>query len=123
MARDVRRSGARHGDDEAVRITTASSSRREDISARERRYVLSMGIRTVCFIAAVLVWHVSGWASGVLIVAALVLPYVAVVMANAASTKEAGFALPDGGREPRELGDGPARRDDDDTPGAGGPRP
>ena len=81
-----------------------------------------MGIRTACFIAAVLVWHVSGWLSGVLIVAALVLPYVAVVMANAASSKEDGFALPDAGREQRELGDGPARRDDD-TPGTGGPRP
>ena len=47
---------ARHqhaGRDDAVRITTAATSRHDDISARQRRYVMSMGIRTLCFLAAV----------------------------------------------------------------------
>ena len=74
-----------------VRITTAAASREDDIRHRQRRYVISMGIRTVCFVAAVIVGH--GWVMWVLIVAALLLPYVAVVMANAASSKSDDFAL------------------------------
>ena len=76
-----------------VRITTAAASREEDIRARQRRYVLSMGFRTLCFVVAVIIGH--GWVMWVLIVAALVLPYVAVVMANAASSKSDDFALRD----------------------------
>lgn len=48
-----------------------------------RNYLLSMGIRTVCFLAAVLTWHWAMWLSIVLFVGAAVLPYIAVVMANA----------------------------------------
>jgi hypothetical protein len=88
MARD------RHGPDDAVRITTAAASREEDIAGRQRRYILSMGIRTVCFVGAILA-SVAGlnWLWPILIVAALILPYVAVVMANAANTRRDGFAL------------------------------
>jgi|SRR3954453_2973674 fatty acid desaturase len=92
---------------EAVRITSASASRKDDIATRQRRYLISMGIRTVCFVGAIFA-SLAGihWLWPILIVAALVLPYVAVVMANAASTKDDGFALIDrGGR--RELGAGP----------------
>ncbi|NMM23062.1 MAG: DUF3099 domain-containing protein [Phycicoccus sp.] len=50
-----------------------------------RRYLVSMIIRTVCFVLAVVAiavlhWNVVGW---LLVVAAVVLPYIAVVMANA----------------------------------------
>ena len=78
-------------DADAVRITTASASRDEDISRRQRRYVLSMGLRTACFIAAVLVG--PGWLRWVLVAGAVLLPYVAVVMANAVTTKDDGFSL------------------------------
>jgi len=90
-----------HADRDAVRITTASASRDADISARQRRYVISMAIRTVCFVAAIVVG--PGWLRWVLIVAALLLPYIAVVMANAASSKSDGFALLDGASGYREL--------------------
>jgi Flp pilus assembly protein TadB len=79
-----------------VRITTAAASRDDDIRMRQRRYIISMGIRTVCFVAAVIVGH--GLIMWLLIVAALLLPYVAVVMANAASNKTDDFALRDVGR-------------------------
>ena len=54
------------------------------------RYLLSMGIRTACFILAVvalavLKWTVIGWT---LVVGAAVLPYIAVVMANAARSPQ-----------------------------------
>jgi fatty acid desaturase len=95
---------------EAVRITSASASRNDDIAARQKRYLFSMGIRTACFLGAILA-SVAGihWLWPILIVAAVLLPYVAVVMANAASTKDDGFALLDRGAR-RELGTGPEQR-------------
>jgi len=95
MARD------QHGDRDAVRITTASASRTEEIAARQRRYVISMSIRTVCFVAAILVG--AGWLRWVFLVGALVLPYVAVVMANASHSKSDDFALRPGAGTHREL--------------------
>lgn len=112
MVRDVRR---KH--DEAVRITTAGSNPEADISARQRRYVISMTIRTICFVAAVAVG--PGWFRWVLVAAAFLLPYVAVVMANAASSKDDGFQLPPGGFEHKELG-GPSG---DNPPTDTGPAP
>jgi hypothetical protein len=92
---------ARHQTGDAVRITTASTSRAEDIAARQKRYVIAMSFRTVCFVAAIFV--TLTWARIVLVVAALVLPYVAVVMANAGASKSDGFALVSGGSGSPEL--------------------
>jgi len=92
---------ARHQSGDAVRITTASTSAAEDIAARQKRYVLAMSFRTVCFVAAIFV--TITWARVVLIVAALVLPYVAVVMANAGASKSDGFALVNGDSGAKEL--------------------
>lgn len=55
------------------------------------RYLLSMAIRTISFILAVVAltvlhWAVVGW---LLVIAAVILPYIAVVVANA--TKPRGF--------------------------------
>jgi hypothetical protein len=52
----------------------------EDVQGRTRRYLISMGIRTGCFVGAVLV---DGWLRWVLMVGAVLLPYIAVVVANA----------------------------------------
>ncbi|NYG57732.1 hypothetical protein BJ980_000655 [Nocardioides daedukensis] len=65
---------------EAVRITTAAPSRGSDIAARQKRYLFSMAIRTACFVGAVAVG--PGWLRWVLIAGAVVLPYVAVVLAS-----------------------------------------
>lgn len=85
----------RHAD-EAVRITSAAESRDVDISSRQRRYVISMSIRLVAFVGAVLA-GVNGlhWLWPILMLAALVLPYVAVVMANTADTRGDTFELDD----------------------------
>lgn len=90
------------GDRDAVRITTASAGRNADIAKRQKRYLLSMGLRTVCFVAAILVG--PGWLRWVLVAGALVLPYVAVVMANASFSKDDDFLLRDGGPSRPELG-------------------
>lgn len=75
-----------HADD-VVRITTAPVSRKADIDHRQRRYVISMTIRTLCFVGGVIAGMAFGvmWLMWVLIGASFVLPYVAVVMANTAS--------------------------------------
>ena len=111
MARDLHRHGA-HRSDEAVRITTAASSRDVDIGARQRRYVVSMTIRTVCFIGAVAVG--AGMLRWVLVAAAVLLPYVAVVMANAVTTKDDALDLPDRSYVPELTeGDPPAGPNED----------
>ena len=101
MARHQPRQTGRLHEGDPVRITTANASRLEDIKARQKRYLFAMGFRTVCFIAAI--FATDGWWRWVLIVAALVLPYVAVVMANAGSSKSDGFALLIGQSEAPEL--------------------
>src|SRR6266508_1032160 len=90
-----------HAHPAPVRITTAAASRADDISARQRRYLISMGIRTACFIPAFVVG--PGWFRWVLIAGAVLLPYVAVVMANAVNARDDGFALLGSSRERREL--------------------
>jgi len=112
MARDPRRQRA-----EPVRITTAGTSPRADIAARQKRYVLSMSIRSLCFIGAIVAALAGvGWLWPFLIAAALVLPYVAVVMANNAANGSDGFELLDSRYRANELGSGP-------TPPAGSDRP
>ena len=92
---------------EAVRITSAAASRNDDIAARQKRYLFSMGIRTLCFVGAIVASLLGiHWLWPILIVAALLLPYVAVVMANAATTKGDGFALVEQSSKRPELGAG-----------------
>lgn len=61
-------------------ITQAQRALSVEQVGRTRRYLISMGIRTVCFVAAI---FTPGWPRWALIAAALVLPYLAVVVANA----------------------------------------
>ena len=62
------------------RVTSAQESLTEGQSRRARRYLISMTIRTLCFIAAVLA---SGWLQWAFVAGAVVLPYLAVIAANA----------------------------------------
>ena len=63
----------------------------EDIRYRQTRYLIMMGIRTLCFIAAILMFvNHLGWLAGIPAVGALFIPYFAVIFAN-------------GGREPDNV--------------------
>jgi hypothetical protein len=75
-----------------VRITTAAAGHSDDLGHRQRRYMLSMGIRTVCFVLAVV--SIPHWWLWLFLVASLVLPYVAVVMANAGASDAPGGPEP-----------------------------
>jgi hypothetical protein len=72
-------------------VTDARRPMSEDIGYRERRYLITMGIRALCFLLSILFavtvhgsWR---WLAIVALLAAVILPYVAVIFAN-------------GGREP-----------------------
>ena len=69
-------------------ITGAQRGLSQEQTSRTRRYLISMGIRTGCVIAAIIV---PGWPKWLFLAGAVVLPYLAVVIAN-------------GGREQDEPG-------------------
>ena len=68
-------------DDEVHLVTSANRPHSEEVSARARKYLISMGIRTVCLVLAIFVLH--GWLRLIAIAAAIILPWFAVVIANA----------------------------------------
>lgn len=95
--------------EEVTSITSAPEALADDMARRQKRYLVQMGIRVVCFGIAVFSWgRIPMWASLVLIVAAVVLPYSAVLFANA-------------GRERRDT-DGTFMTPREIDPGTGGPR-
>jgi hypothetical protein len=74
------------GRDEPTLVTTAPISPNEERRRRERRYLITMGIRVVAFIAAIV--FATGWIRVIAIALALVLPWVAVVVANAGPSRQ-----------------------------------
>lgn len=74
---------------EAPRITTAGRSHSDEVWSREKRYIITMAIRTLCFLLAA-GFAIAGitWLAWVFVPAAVFLPYVAVVMANAGSSPD-----------------------------------
>ncbi|HCS61659.1 MAG TPA: DUF3099 domain-containing protein [Microbacterium sp.] len=68
----------------APAVTSLPQAPQDEATARVRRYWITMGIRMVCFALTVLVTP-YGWYTWVFAAAAAVLPYIAVVFANAIS--------------------------------------
>jgi hypothetical protein len=65
---------------EIASITSATTGLTVDQAARQRRYFVSMMIRTICFILTVLLPSPYRW---IALIGALTLPYIAVIAANA----------------------------------------
>ncbi|SDS13578.1 Protein of unknown function [Friedmanniella luteola] len=63
----------------ATLITDARTPSSQEMSRRVRRYAITMGFRTACFLSMLVV---HGWPRWVLLGCAVFLPYVAVVLAN-----------------------------------------
>jgi Protein of unknown function (DUF3099) len=77
--------------EEPYLVTEARPALSDDIRYRQRRYLIMMGIRTVCFAVAILFFvNHLGWLTAIPAVGALVIPYFAVIFAN-------------GGREPTSI--------------------
>ncbi|MFJ6988609.1 MULTISPECIES: DUF3099 domain-containing protein [unclassified Streptomyces] len=73
----------RGGGGEVFRITGARQGLQEDVRGRQRRYVISMSVRTLAVVLAATLWNVERHVALVALVLGVVLPYIAVVIANA----------------------------------------
>lgn len=71
------------GGAQVFRITGARAGLQDDVRGRQRRYVISMLVRTVSVILAISLWNVERHVAIVALVLGLILPYIAVVIANA----------------------------------------
>ena len=63
-----------------ISISSAKYAHSDEIPGRMKKYLFSMLIRTGCFIGAIFTDGVIRW---VLIAGSIILPYIAVVIANA----------------------------------------
>ncbi|MGO2683003.1 DUF3099 domain-containing protein [Microbacterium sp.] len=68
----------------AAPVTSLPQAPQDEATSRVRRYWITMGIRMACFALTVLVTP-YGWYTWVFAAAAAILPYIAVVFANAVS--------------------------------------
>ncbi|MGW7430533.1 DUF3099 domain-containing protein [Streptomyces sp. NPDC054861] len=73
----------KRGGTEVFRITGARQGLADDVRGRQRRYVISMSVRTLAVIAAATLWNVERHVAVVALVLGAVLPYISVVIANA----------------------------------------
>jgi hypothetical protein len=103
MAGWPRRNGA--APDPAIhKITGVRTGLTEDVRSRQFRYLVSMTVRTVCFVLAIVT---SGWLRWIFFTAAVFLPYVAVVLANGGRESAEGIPLVPPPAQ-REIGPGPS---------------
>ncbi|MFL6168398.1 MAG: DUF3099 domain-containing protein [Ornithinibacter sp.] len=72
-------------------VTSAPQARTEDQARRLKQYLITMAIRTACFILLVVV---HGWYRWIFAAGAVFLPFVAVVAANAVRPRVSGRVRP-----------------------------
>ena len=112
--------------EQPVLITSAADPRHVDIRRREGQYLFWMGFRVLCFVLAVVLFH--GWIRFVATVVALIIPWVAVVVANGGPApsrrRPAGYQAASravqGGARPLESGAHPVVDVDDPRDGGSG---
>lgn len=80
-------------------LTELPPSPEQEQGARMRRYALTMGIRVLCIIACL---FLSGWWLVIPALGAVFLPYVAVVLANAVSSRGSRSVERPGGVQTRD---------------------
>jgi hypothetical protein len=85
---------------QTVALTELPPSPEEEQGARMRRYAITMGIRTLCVLACL---FVQGWWLLIPALGAVFLPYIAVVFANAVSSKGGRRVERPGGIVPRDV--------------------
>lgn len=97
---------APHRRHNSVLITDLATSRTAEIRERERRYVIAMVFRAVCFLAAALLFH--GAARWIAVAIAIAMPWIAVVLANQPKIRKSRHAeyVPPAPREAMRLEQG-----------------
>lgn len=73
----------KQSDVEVFRITGARQGLADDVRGRQRRYIISMSVRTVAVVLAATLWNVERHVAVVALVLGVLLPYISVVIANA----------------------------------------
>lgn len=85
-------------------ITDAQAGSSADLASRQFRYLLAMGFRVACFLAMIWVPSPYRW---FLLGAAVVLPYIAVLIANQADQRTTSSDFERGGPDPNTPQLGP----------------
>lgn len=97
-------------------ITSLPDSPEQDRAHRLSRYVWQMGVRVVCFVGAVLIWTTwHTWLAVIPIVLAAVIPWVAVIVANAGNHTESDLVSPAGAIELYDAVDPRLREQQEDA--------
>ena len=78
-------------DQDVTVITSAGRNKTLDIDARNRRYLITMAVRTACFLAFLVV---PGWWKVLALAGAALLPMV-VLLANASDNRPSPLVTPD----------------------------
>ena len=90
-------------------VTTAGKSPRQEQRERERRYLVTMGVRVVCFILAIVFFEVGPrWLAAIAVAGSLILPWIAVIAANAGPRRTVERPALYRRRPPNELPPAPA---------------
>ena len=97
-----------------VLITTAPESSDDEYDRRRVKYAIMMALRALAVIAAALTYRISIWIALAFVVAGMILPWCAVIIANDRPAKKRGARLTyqQDLRGERAL---PAGRDDERT--------
>ncbi|WP_375492533.1 DUF3099 domain-containing protein [uncultured Jatrophihabitans sp.] len=74
--------------DEAALITTAHESGDEEFDRRRRKYAIMMSLRALAILGAALTYRFSLWLALAFILAGMVLPWCAVIIANDRAPKK-----------------------------------
>jgi Protein of unknown function (DUF3099) len=86
-------------------VTSAPVSAADDQGHRIRRYLLTMSTRVVC---GALALFTEGWVRWTFVALAVVLPYIAVVMANAVGPRSGDAVTPVDHTPPSALPESPS---------------
>jgi hypothetical protein len=103
---------ARRSQEEPYLVTTAPQAPRDELAARQRRYLWTMGIRVVFFILAIILFEVIPGARALrfaVAAVAMILPWVAVVAANAGPQRKRGRPSTFAPTPPKAIGKGSDR--------------
>jgi hypothetical protein len=94
--------------EEPVLVTTAAKSPRDEQRERQRRYLITMAVRVVCWVLAIVLFGLGlRWEGGIAVAASLILPWVAVIAANAGPRRTTETPSLYAGDRPTEIGPGP----------------
>lgn len=79
-------------DEPVQRITSARASHTDDVNGRMRRYAFSMAVRTACVAGFIIA--IPHWSAWLFLPGAVLLPYVAVILANAGRERSPAATTP-----------------------------